>query len=701
MRRHSIALAVFFLSLFLAAPAFAAAVSAADAPKADSRLLRALSRGDEEVRVIVGLNDGTPSARALLLRPDPEGERERRLRRIAAQRRLGEEMPPGEFRARHFYESFSMLAAIVSRKGAIELANRADVEWVTVDGSNRLFQTTPQSAQLLIRSDVANTLGYNGAGQTVAVIDTGVDYTVPALGGGSFPNAKVIGGTDTADKRNDPMDCDGHGTSVAAVIAGPTGVAPAAKIVALKVFSTQGSTCKREALTSDILQAINYAMTNRATFGITAINLSIGSEFDDSQDHGYCDQIEVAYANAIDAATAAGIVVVAAAGNGGLANSLAAPACLSSAVSVGAVYSDTYGRVSWLDDSGAVFCTDPLATPDRIVCFSDSASTLSLLGPGAFWSVVTKGGGIDTRFAGTSASAPAAAGAVALLRQARPDLSPGAVAGVLRATGKPITDTRNGVVTPRIDTLAAVQLAASSFAAYAGPPVAIPDGADSATVTTMISGFTAPLAGVQAWVQIDHPEPAQLRLTLIGPDGTSAILQDRTGQSQHPINAIYGKTDAPAQFLSVFQGKQANGVWTLKVEDKVVGTIGRIRNFAVTLIAGQFTACTPGTTTLCLNTSRFQVQVSWRVASQGMSGVGTAAPLTVDSGYVWFFSPNNVELLIKVVDGRPVNGKFWVFYGALSDVEYTITVTDTLTGAVKTYPNPQGRLASVADVNAF
>jgi hypothetical protein len=76
-------------------------------------------------------------------------------------------------------------------------------------------------------------------------------------------------------------------------------------------------------------------------------------------------------------------------------------------------------------------------------------------------------------------------------------------------------------------------------------------------------------------------------------------------------------------------------------------------------------------------------------------------PLTSDTGYFWFFSANNVELVLKVVDGRAFNNFFWVFYGALSDVEYTITVTDTVTGAVKVYTNAQGQLASVADVAAF
>jgi subtilisin-like proprotein convertase family protein len=151
-------------------------------------------------------------------------------------------------------------------------------------------------------------------------------------------------------------------------------------------------------------------------------------------------------------------------------------------------------------------------------------------------------------------------------------------------TGKPITDSRNGIVTPRIDTLAAVQLNPPSFSISSSPPVDIPDGTGLATATTTVSGFTRPIAAVQVWVEINHPEPQQLRLTLLGPDGTSALLRDQTGASEHPINAIYGKTDTTVQSLDVFVGKPANGMWTLKVEDLVAGTTGRIRNFSVRII---------------------------------------------------------------------------------------------------------------------
>ena len=75
--------------------------------------------------------------------------------------------------------------------------------------------------------------------------------------------------------------------------------------------------------------------------------------------------------------------------------------------------------------------------------------------------------------------------------------------------------------------------------------------------------------------------------------------------------------------------------------------------------------------------------------------------MTSDTGYFWFFQSSNVELVVKVLDARGLNGKFWVFYGALSNVEYTITVTDLETQQFRTYVNPQDTMASVGDTSAF
>ncbi len=107
-----------------------------------------------------------------------------------------------------------------------------------------------------------------------------------------------------------------------------------------------------------------------------------------------------------------------------------------------------------------------------------------------------------------------------------------------------------------------------------------------------------------------------------------------------------------------------------------------------------------GETNLCLNADRFEVTVSWE-DFQGGTGVGRAVPLTSDTGYFWFFRDTNVELVIKALDARGVNDHWWIFYGALSNVEYTIQVRDTVTGAVRNYVNPAGRFASVGDTEAF
>jgi len=110
--------------------------------------------------------------------------------------------------------------------------------------------------------------------------------------------------------------------------------------------------------------------------------------------------------------------------------------------------------------------------------------------------------------------------------------------------------------------------------------------------------------------------------------------------------------------------------------------------------------CTPSDNVLCLSAERFSVEVHWR-DFQNNTGTGRAARLTPDTGYFWFFSDSNVELVVKVLDARSFNAHFWVFFGALSNVEYTLTVTDTVTGATKTYQNPAGRFASVGDTAAF
>ena len=112
--------------------------------------------------------------------------------------------------------------------------------------------------------------------------------------------------------------------------------------------------------------------------------------------------------------------------------------------------------------------------------------------------------------------------------------------------------------------------------------------------------------------------------------------------------------------------------------------------------------CVVSSDQLCLLGGRFKVTVDYRNQhAGGAEGTATVVPSTDETGLFWFFSPDNVELIVKVLDGRQINQHFWVFFGALSDVEYWITVTDTITGNVQIYHNPPGEMCGLADTSAF
>lgn len=113
--------------------------------------------------------------------------------------------------------------------------------------------------------------------------------------------------------------------------------------------------------------------------------------------------------------------------------------------------------------------------------------------------------------------------------------------------------------------------------------------------------------------------------------------------------------------------------------------------------------CLPSDTTLCLADGRFKVQVQW-TNFQGQTGPGHSVPLADrgDSGLFWFFGPENVELTLKILNGCTLNNRRWVFLSSGTTVGFTMTVTDTVTHAVKTYTNAPGQSAPLrADTDAF
>lgn len=104
---------------------------------------------------------------------------------------------------------------------------------------------------------------------------------------------------------------------------------------------------------------------------------------------------------------------------------------------------------------------------------------------------------------------------------------------------------------------------------------------------------------------------------------------------------------------------------------------------------------------VCFNQSRFSVVAQWKTPD-GRSGTGTLVRLTDDSGYLWFFDPTNVEAVFKVLNACTLNHAYWFYAGGLTNVQVTITVTDTRTGAAKTYTNPQGKaFQPIQDSSAF
>lgn len=151
-----------------------------------------------------------------------------------------------------------------------------------------------------------------------------------------------------------------------------------------------------------------------------------------------------------------------------------------------------------------------------------------------------------------------------------------------------------------------------------------------------------------------------------------------------------GAADLQAACEGIVLGGLAEGPCRIDPDYMVASIDDRVRPRAV---------CVEDDDTLCLD-GRFAVEATWK-DFDGNTGNGMTVPLTVETGAFWFFGPDNLELMLKVLDGRQINDHFWVFYGALSNVEYTITVTDTVTLKQRVYMNPLGNFASIADVEAF
>ncbi|RVX39276.1 subtilisin family serine protease [Nonomuraea polychroma] len=369
---------------------------------------------------------------------------------------------------------------------------------------DRLSKPSLDVSTRLIGSDKANEAGWTGQGSTVAVLDTGIDRDHPFFAGrivteacfsttydepryqavSLCPNGQPIQtGPGAADAETAKCIVSGwnrcaHGTHVAGIAAGKkagnapsNGVAPGAGLLPIQVFTRfNGPICQELgatapcflSLTSDQKLALEYLASVQATHKVVAANMSLGTA---TKHTTYCDNDEDfgALAPEVGALLRAGVTTVIAAGNEGYDDGVASPGCLSQALTVGA--------------------TD---NQDAVAGFGNRGNLLDLFAPGVDINSSIPNN-IFTSVSGTSMAAPHVAGALALMRQAYPNLSAQELAQKLESTGKPIRyDSGNAqVTTKRIDLAAALppKPTTSPTATPTTSPTATPTATPTVTPT--------------------------------------------------------------------------------------------------------------------------------------------------------------------------------------------------------------------------
>ncbi|MGH9839406.1 MAG: S8 family serine peptidase [Blastocatellia bacterium] len=354
------------------------------------------------------------------------------------------------------FETIPFLALEISESGLERL--RTDPDVVSIQEDVAVPPSLAESTRI-VGAPAAWASGFSGAGQTIAILDTGVDKNHSFLAGKvvseacysttdanrdvrSFCPGGVSESTSSGSGVNCPPGINGcdHGTHVAGIAAGRgtnfSGVARDANLIAIQVFSRFDSPTDCGSLpapcvltyTSDQVKGLERVLNLRSSHNIAAVNMSLGGGRNTSN----CDTTDQVRTAAINNLRSVGIATVIASGNNGYTDALSAPACISSAVSVGSTNDGSLGTVL-----------------DNVSSFSNSASFLSILAPGrSINSSVLEGRFGDK--SGTSMAAPHVAGAWAVLKSRSPNASVEQVLSALTNTGVAIRDARNGITKPRI-----------------------------------------------------------------------------------------------------------------------------------------------------------------------------------------------------------------------------------------------------------
>ena len=384
---------------------------------------------------------------------------ERSSRVAQAQASVLSQLSSQVFRLTRRYTHVPGMAGTITRNGLDVLQAHPSVASIQFDEPGYVHLAESVSA---LRADVVHA-AYNltGQGVTVAVVDTGVDTDHPDLSDdivaqhcftqGDCPPGNTYEGTSAEDEHR-------HGTNVTGVITSKgvvssVGFAPDADIVAVRVFSADGSS-----VVSDWVAGLDWIVANLGTLNVKIVNMSLATSAVYS---GNCDSAQPLLASAISQLSASGVVIFAAAGNQGSSTRLAAPACNTGVIAVGATYDSDLGREpdvgTYFDQFGGNWpaCFDDPTHLQKIACFTNSNAMLDIVAPGARITASTLGGGTFT-YSGTSQASPTAAGIAALMLQANNRLTPAGIENLLKTSGSVVTDTRNGLQFPAIDALNAI-----------------------------------------------------------------------------------------------------------------------------------------------------------------------------------------------------------------------------------------------------
>ncbi len=336
------------------------------------------------------------------------------------------------------YGHIPFLALEVSSAALDRLSKLPGIVRITEDAFQKVSLV---SSNAVIGSGVAWAMGLTGVGQTIAILDTGVDKTHPYFASG--PQNKVVSEACYSSNFTDEFDtttsvCPGevtestasgsgvncslsispdcqHGTHVAGIAAGNDGVGPAygvardANLISVQVFSVScGGSCIGSWV-SDQIKGLERVYELADQYSIAAVNMSIADSYP-YEDRSACDLDNAATKAAVDNLRSLDIATVAAAGNDGYYG-IDAPACVSSAIAVSAT-----------DDN------------DQVPYFANIDPAMDLMAPGVSVESSVPGGGTAV-LSGTSMSAPHVAGAWAILKQQSPLATVADVRGQLRATG--------------------------------------------------------------------------------------------------------------------------------------------------------------------------------------------------------------------------------------------------------------------------